>query len=67
MWHCAVAVNAWRGRISGAIDQKCPVCPTGSQESVLRRFWECSSDRVAWVWGIHILNALVEGKEARGP
>lgn len=41
VWHRAVAVNVWKGRIDNGIDTGCPICPRRSEESVLHRFWEC--------------------------
>jgi len=67
VWHRAVAVNAWRGQINHTIDTSCPVCSTQSHESVLHRFWECKSAQRAWQWGIHIMNALITHKDAKGP
>jgi hypothetical protein len=67
IWHRAVAVNHWRGRVDGTVDIRCPVCPRRSEESVLHRFWECSSARWAWQWAIHIMNTLISGRDARGP
>lgn len=67
IWHRAVAVNHWRGRIDRGIDIRCPVCPRRSEESVLHRFWEYHSAQRAWQWAIHIMNALISGKDAQGP
>jgi len=58
--HRAVAVNQWRGSVNNNIDNRCPVCPRCSEESVMHRFWECSAQR-AWQWAIHVMNTLVEG------
>ena len=43
IWHDVVAVNQWQMRISGGMDNECLVCPRRSEETVLRRFWECAS------------------------
>lgn len=67
IWQRAVAVNHWRGRIDGSVDIRCPVCPRQSEESVLHRFWECLSAQRAWQWAIHIMNALLIGRDAQGP
>lgn len=67
IWHRAVAVNHWRERIDGNVDIRCLVCPRRSEESVLHRFWECLSVQRAWQWAIHVMNALVEGRDAQGP
>lgn len=67
VWHRAVAVNAWRGRIDGSINTNCPMCTRPTIESVLHRFWECPLARLVWQWGTHILNTLISGKEAKGP
>ncbi|KAG0574234.1 hypothetical protein KC19_VG246300 [Ceratodon purpureus] len=67
IWHRAVAVNHWRGRIDGNVDIRCPICHRGSEESVLHRFWECESSQRAWQFAIHIMNQLVKGKDVRGP
>lgn len=34
---------------------------------MLHRFWECLSAQRAWQWPIHIMNALLEGRDAQGP
>lgn len=67
VWHRAVAVNEWHGRIYPTIDMSCPVCPQKSHESVLHRFWECVSAQHAWQWGILIMYVLITNKEAHGP
>lgn len=67
LWHRAVAVNVWQGRISQEIVLRCLVCPRGSDESVLHRFWEYDSAQRAWQWGIHVLKLLVAGADASGP
>jgi hypothetical protein len=64
VWHRAIAVNAWKGRINGNIDMGCPVCANGTTESVLHRFWECPSAVHAWKWGSHILECLLQGTRA---
>jgi hypothetical protein len=66
IWHRAPAVNKWRSRINIELDTTCPVCGSGATESVLHRFWECSSARLAWSWGTHILNCLVAKRGTRG-
>lgn len=67
IWHYVVAVNHWRGRIDGTMDIRCPVCPRRSEESMLHRFWECLSAQRVWQWAIHIMNALLIGRDAQGP
>lgn len=67
IWHRAVAVNFWRGRVSREVDIRCPVCPRRSEESVLHRFWECTSAQHAWQLAIHVINTLVAGRDAHGP
>jgi hypothetical protein len=41
LWHKAVAINAWQGRISPHIDQSCPICNSQEKEIVLHYFWSC--------------------------
>lgn len=67
IWHKAVAVNHWRGRIDDAVDKRCPVCPRNTEETILHRFWECEAAKQAWNWAIHIMNILIHGGEAAGP
>nr|PNR32184.1 hypothetical protein PHYPA_026310 [Physcomitrium patens] len=54
----AVALNAWRGRVSNSIDQCSTVYMCGKRETVLHRFWECTSAQRAWKWGNHIMCTL---------
>jgi hypothetical protein len=64
-WHRAVAVNEWRGRINIMIPQACRVCDNGTTESVLHRFWECTSAKQAWAWGMHILQTVLQHQVKR--
>jgi hypothetical protein len=59
-WHRIVAVNKWRGRINATTPQAYRICNSGSQESILHRFWECDSAHRAWSWGIHILQISLQ-------
>nr|PNR60945.1 hypothetical protein PHYPA_003738 [Physcomitrium patens] len=59
IWHRAVAVNAWRGRVSGSVDLCCLVCLSGVRETMLHCFWECPSAQTAWRRGIQILLQLL--------
>lgn len=58
MWHRAVAVNEWRGRINANLDQNCVVCNSNSKETILHRFWECPSARAVWAWCTKVIDAL---------
>lgn len=58
IWHRAMAVNEWRGRISANVDQRCLVCTLGKKESVLHRFWECHSAQVVWSWSTNLIDLL---------
>jgi hypothetical protein len=48
IWHKAVAVNVWRGKISQRINVSCPMCGASQSETVLHRFWECDSSQQIW-------------------
>lgn len=58
IWHRAVAVNEWRGRIDGNIDQSCVVCGVGKREPVLHRFRECPSAQYVWTWSNKLITTL---------
>ena len=47
-WHMAMAVNKWRGQVNIALPQACRVCNEGLTESILHKFWECTSAKKAW-------------------
>jgi hypothetical protein len=59
-WHQAVAVNEWRGCVNAVTPLTCKVCNNGSVEFVLHRFWECTSAKKAWSWGLHILQTALQ-------
>jgi hypothetical protein len=48
IWHKAVVVNVWRGKISPNIDVSCTVCDSGQDETVLHRFWDCIASQQVW-------------------
>lgn len=50
LWHYAIAVNMWRGRINHTLAIQCSVCPRRVDESVLHRLWKCPSAQRAWQW-----------------
>jgi hypothetical protein len=58
MWHKAVAVNIWHGKISRNIDTSCSVCGSGQEETVLHRFWDCDSSQQVWYSVTCLLNHL---------
>jgi hypothetical protein len=64
IWHKAVAVNVWRGRISHQIDTTCSVCPNGEDETVLHRFWDCPTSQMEWSYITHLLNYLAHPDQA---
>jgi hypothetical protein len=68
VWHRAVAVNEWRGRINVTMPQACKVCNTGTVESILHRFWECNSAKKVWSWDMPILQTALQhqASTARG-
>jgi hypothetical protein len=59
MWHKAVAINMWRGRISPHINQLCPMYEDGEKETVLHRFWSYEASQVLWSHATAILNHLM--------
>jgi hypothetical protein len=63
MWHKAVAVNAWRGRISPQIDQSYPLCPSPKKETVLYRFWSCDTSQQLWTYSNVLLNLLAHSHD----
>lgn len=60
VWHKRVEVNAWRAKFArqGGIDQCCPMCLTGTRETVLHRFWECRAAAKVWRWGMLVMDLL---------
>jgi hypothetical protein len=58
LWHKAIAVNVWRGKISRSIDRTCPMCSTGAEESVVHRFWACDHSQQFWLFTTRLLNRL---------
>jgi hypothetical protein len=67
IWHRAVAVNEWRGRISIRINHSCPVCNSGVVESVLHRFWDCTHAKDAWTFTFKVLKILSNDQRLPGP
>jgi hypothetical protein len=58
IWHKAVAVNIWRGRISPNIDVSCSVCGLNQDETILHRFWDCYVSQQVWGSITCLLNYL---------
>jgi hypothetical protein len=58
VWHRAVAINTWRGKISINIDKSCVVCQQGVEETVLHRFWTCQGSQTVWTYVTRLLNYL---------
>jgi hypothetical protein len=67
IWHKAVAINYWRGRISKDVNIECKVCPGKAEETVLHHFWECPIATWAWQWVTHLMKILLAGRNTRGP
>jgi hypothetical protein len=64
LWHKAVAVNVWRGKISNQVDKCCPMCSTNEDETVLHRFWSCEDSQQLWTFSTNLLNRLAEPRRA---
>jgi hypothetical protein len=58
LWHRAIEVNMWRGKISAHIDRSCPMCDTGKEESVVHKFWSCESAQILWRFTTDFLHKL---------
>jgi hypothetical protein len=50
LWHWAIAVNVWRGKISNTIVCTCPMCDLGADESLLHHFWSCPCSQKTWTY-----------------
>jgi hypothetical protein len=66
IWHKAVAVNVWRGRISDNIDTRCPCCNSGAEESIIHRFWYCQPAHQTWEF-INNLTCYLGSESNDGP
>lgn len=47
VWNKAVAVNLWRVKTNGLINQACLLCGNG-KESIMHQLWECRYAQHAW-------------------
>jgi hypothetical protein len=48
LWHQALPVNVWRGKISQAIVKLCPVCDSGQEETNVHCFWTYVHSQEVW-------------------
>jgi hypothetical protein len=58
LWHRAIAVNVWRGKISHMIVTTCPMCLQGAEETIFHRFWNCPCSQHVWSYTTVLLNLL---------
>jgi hypothetical protein len=59
LWHKAVVVNVWRGRISANVDKSCPMCQESADESIIHCFWACLSAQAIWTQATYVLGILI--------
>ena len=64
LWHRAITVNVWRGRIAHNIDISCELCREAKDESIIHRFRTCQAAQVIWSQTIHILSLLAESADS---
>jgi hypothetical protein len=58
LWHKAIAIYLWHGKVSPTIDTICPMYDTREDESILHRFWSCTWSQGAWQYTTALLNKL---------
>jgi hypothetical protein len=55
VFHCVVAVNAWRIVMALVIPIACLCCQAGLEETILHMFFHCARTRLAWQFALTVL------------
>ena len=66
VYHCAIAVNAWRQQMDNQIIVTCACCTTGQPETVLHRMVECPRALIWWKYALTILYRYCDTPQTNG-